>query len=356
MQAQAPVHPVRHCLARLVYEAWLALRRARDALAPGRAVRVVSDSELRTLRACSRRHHYAYRLRRRPVEKSEALRFGTLWHAGQEAWWREPDPLEKLGAGLRALHEGSADPFDLVTAEELLLAYHARWSTAPIVATHVEAEFRAPIVNPSTGKESRTYRLGGKIDAIALDDGRACIVEHKTTSSDIEEGSSYLRRVRALDTQVSTYMLGARALGVQPEKCIYDIVRKPTIRPAKATPLESRKFTKAGALYANQRDLDETPEQYRMRLREDITERPQWYLTRVDIVRFQDEEREHAEDLWQLVVMLRDAERQQFAPRNPDACGQYGGCPYLVVCEGMASIEDETLFKTAPRAHEELST
>lgn len=323
-------------------------------------LRVVSDSELRTLRACMRRHHYQYVQRRRPIEKHEALRFGTLWHVGQEAWWRveSPDPCARLEAGLVAMRSHEAkDEFSLVMAEELLVAYSARWATSPIRAVAVEVEFQMPLINPETNQPSRTFRRGGKIDVVAVDDsdGATVIIEHKTTAYDIEEGSPYLRRVRVLDTQVSTYMSGAKSLGYDPRRCVYDVVRKPTLRPLKATPEESKKYTKAGFLYANQRETDESPEEYRARLRDDINARVDRYFARVDIVRLESEEREHAYDVWQTTRLMREAERNGFAPKNPDACAQFGACPYLAVCEGLADITDDTLFHTASTAHEELS-
>lgn len=324
-------------------------------------LRVVSDSELRTLRACMRRHHYTYDLLRRPLEKGDALRFGSLWHLGLEHWWGRDvtTPEARLEAGLIAMRSQEVyDPYALVTAEELLVAYTARWGAAPIRTIAVERRFEMPLINPETGFASKTFRRGGKIDAIAVDmsagNEEQCIVEHKTTTADIEEGSPYLRKVRSLDTQVSTYMAGARSLGYAPTKCVYDVVRKPGIKPLKATPVDARKYTKAGLLYATQRERDETPEEYRARLREDINERPSRYFARVDIVRLDDEEREHAFDVWQLTRLMREAQLNGFAPKNPDNCAQWGGCPYLPVCEGTADIADDTLFRTASTAHEEL--
>ena len=322
-------------------------------------LRIVSDSELRTLRACMRRHHYQYRLLRRPISKSDALRFGSLWHLGQESWWkREGSPEQKLEAGLVAMRSSQevCDPYVLVTAEELLVAYTARWGERKFRVLAVEAQFDMPLINPETKQASRTYRRGGKIDVIAVDAEGECIVEHKTTSADIEEGSPYLKKVRALDTQISTYMAGARSLGHNPLRCVYDVVRKPGLRPLKATPLENRKYKKGPIpiLYANQRESDETSEEFRLRLRDDINERPSRYFARVDIVRLDQEEREHAYDVWQLTKLMHEAELNGFHPKNPDACSQFGGCPYLAVCEGMADINDDALYRTAHTAHEEL--
>lgn len=322
-------------------------------------LRLVSDSEMRVARACLRRHHYQYRKLRRALAKSEALRFGSLWHIGQEAWWRAGagGPEVRLEAAITAMraHE-DVDPFQLVMAEELMVAYTARWGDVPFHVIAVERQFEMPLINPETSAPSRTWKRGGKIDVIVSDPEqcRILIVEHKTTASDIEQGSSYWKRVRALDTQVSTYLAGARSLGHHPEACLYDVVRKPALRPLKATPEADRKYTKKGFLYASQRETDETAEEYRIRLRDDINERPERYLARGEIVRLDEEEREHAFDVWQMTKLLREAENAGFAPRNPDACTSFGGCPYLPVCEGEASIDDDARFYTASTPHEEL--
>lgn len=323
------------------------------------ALRVVSDSEARVFRACMRRHHFQYRLLRRPIDRHEALRFGTLWHLGQEAWWgNNGSAEERLTDGLAALRsDTNVDPFHLVMAEELLVAYTARWGDAAYRTIKVEAHFEMPLVNPATGAASRTFRRGGKIDAIVLDEsGQPHGVEHKTTQADIEEGSLYWKKVRALDTQISGYKAGARALGYDVVDFIYDVVRKPGIKPLRATPVESRKYTAKGFLYANQREHDETPEEYRLRLREDINERVDRYFARAPIVRLEEEERDHAFDVWQVTRLMREAELAGFAPKNPDACSNFGGCPYLPVCTGEASIDDDTRYRTASTAHEELAS
>lgn len=321
-------------------------------------LRVLTNSELRAYRSCARRHHYAYGIRRRPRESAEVLRFGILWHLGQEAWWKaDAEPAARLEAALLAMRgAGDADPFHLVVCEELMLAYTARWGDADLRTVAVEQQFEVPLLNPETGSASRTFRLGGKLDGIVAEgSGRLLVLEHKTTQSDIEAGSSYWARVRALDTQVSLYLAGAKAAGYAVEACLYDVVRRPGLKPLRATPVESRKYTAKGLLYANQREKDESPEEYRLRVRADIAERPERYLARGELVRLESEERESAFDTWQTARLLREAELAGFAPKNPDACTSFGGCPYLAVCQGEASIDDDGKFRTAETAHEELA-
>lgn len=339
-------------------------------------LRVVTHSELREARACMRRHKIKYILRRRARGNAEPLTFGTLTHIGHEAWLLcDGDAsarYEAAVAAVRSAAEASRETdnpigdYMLVTVEELLLGYTARWADVPLRTLAVERSFDVPLVNPETGHASRTFRMGGKFDAIvATPSGhgeRLHVFELKTTASDIEAGSLYWERVRALDTQVSIYIQGARASGYAVDDCIYSVIRKPGLKPLKATPEESRKYTKTTKaepvprLYASMREFDESPEEYRLRLRADISERPDRYYARATIVRLEADEREHAFDMWQSARMLREAELSGFAPRNPDACGSFGGCEYLGVCTGEASLGDDRLFRTSRDPHEELVT
>lgn len=330
-------------------------------------LRVLTNSELREARACLRRHRFKYILRRRPIVGAEPLTFGTLFHVGQEVLWTGPGRLdEKLDAAIDAIRSSAAaamskgervNAFTVVTIEELTIGYVFRWSDSDLRAVAVEQTFELPLVNPETGRESRTFRLGGKFDGVVVDgEGRLHVLEHKTTASDLEFGSLYWAKVKSLDTQVSHYIAGAKAAGFEVEDCIYDVVRKPGIRPLKATPVESRKYKKDGTLYANQREHDETPKEFQERLRAQILEQPERYFARGTIVRLEAEEREFAFDIWQAAKILNEAERSGYAPKNPDACSTFGTCEYLQVCSGEASIDDDTLYRTASTPHEELES
>jgi hypothetical protein len=305
----------------------------------------LSETRLKAARACARLHHIEYVQGYRPVVKAEELRFGELFDAGQNAWWSAP-PAERLEAALAAVAK-AADPFDRVRAEELLRAYHLRWADEPYDVLAVQARFDTELVNPETGAASRTWRLVGAIDTVLRDqrDGQELIREGKTSSSDITPGSEYWRRLR-MDGQVSIYYEGGRSLGFDVSRCLYDVVLKPGLRPLKATPVEQRKYVKAtGALYANQRDHDETPEEFRVRLVEAIAAAPDSFFARGEVVRLEAEMDEWLFDVWQLGKQIRESQLANRAPRNPDACTRYGRvCPYFDVCTGVASLEDPALF------------
>ena len=358
-------------------------------LSRARRLPVLSNSEMRCYRRCVLEHDFSYRQRVRPLARPDALRFGTLVHIGLEVWWKTVD----LAAAIEAMRRAESDPFELAKAEALLVGYHARWEGEPLAVLAVEAQFECELVNPKTGRASKTRRLGGKLDAVAQRDDGVWIVEHKTTSEDVEAGSPYWQRLR-LDSQVSTYFAGAKALGYDVRGCIYDVVRKPTLKPYKATPLEERKYTAeksracaeckkktrtaaphvedvdgvavpcvdgrivtdpGGRLYANMRDRDETADEYRERLLADIAEKPERYYVRGEVVRTEDDERAGAADAWMIAQSMHEAERLGRYPRNVDACVRYGRtCDYFDVCTGAASLADPLRYRVARTAHEEL--
>lgn len=367
------------------------------------SAQLVTDSRLKAFRLCKRKHFYAYELGRRPIVDAEALRFGSLWHAGLEgwwSWWRDIKPPEGPGAvetalaAIRRYAEGlpddaGVDEWDLARAEALLLGYHERWALAmwdwEVLA--VEERFEAPLVNPVSGQPSRTFRLGGKIDALARhrETSEVWLVEHKTAGGDISPASDYWPRLR-IDGQVSMYYVGAEALGHRVAGCLYDVVRKPQLRPLLATPESERKMTQgkkckvckgagtdagtnlspcdecrgsgwaeAPRLYANQRAEDETLDEYKARLQADIAADPNAYFQRAELVRLETDLEEHRRDVWITARHLRDCQLAEAWPRNPDACTQFNRrCPYFDTCTGAASIEDDGLYRNTVQ-HEELA-
>lgn len=240
------------------------------------------------------------------------------------------------------------DAFDRARAEVMLTGYHMRWAEEALEVLHVEAEYRSPLINPATGAASRTWTLGGKIDVLAQElfgARRKLLIEHKTSSEDVTPGSEYMRRLR-MDPQVSQYYDGAAELGVEVEACLYDVLVKPRHRPYQATPEEARKYTQAGKLYANQRERDETAEEFRVRLAGAVAEEPNDYFARAEVVRLNGELDEFRYDTWGTAREIRECELSNRWPRNPDACSRYGRtCEFFDVCTGEASILDDARFR-----------
>lgn len=325
---------------------------------PGLRSDLVTVSRMRCFNSCRRLHHIKYELGYRSLVSSESLSFGTLIHAGLEAWWKAGGSLSEA---LKAMREqpGDADAVAMAKAVVLLTGYDARWlpEMDDFEVLGVEVEFRARIRNPATGYPCHDLEVAGKLDVLVRrrSTGKVWFVEHKTSSEDLAAGSTYWQRLR-MDPQVSVYHEGVKALGRDVEGCVYDVLSKFGERPKLATPIDKRKYTKEGKLYANQREFDETIDEFSARIAEKMASSPESYFGRAEVVRTEAELAESQKDVHATALMIRDEARLGRAPRNPSNCFMYGRtCEMLDACSGCASLDDVTKFQKLDSVHPELS-
>jgi len=324
----------------------------------GTELQLLTNSKRSCFLECPRKFFLKYELRRVPLKAADALAFGSLVHRALEAFWKR-ETVDMFCVFQDVLTsktlDRDIDAYAVRKALEMFRGYcyiyeefdHDRYRTLA-----VEAEYRAPLINPKTGKASRTWLLAGKIDAIVQDDsGRGIIVEHKTTSKPITPESDYWRKL-TIDGQISGYLVGAAALGYDTTYCLYDVLAKPQLKPYKATPPDEIKYKKDGTPYANTRMADETPEEYGQRIYEAIKENPDRYYARRDVVRMEDEITAYMADMWAIGLMIRACQLDKTWPHNGNACTEFGGCEYFDVCAKMASIDDDTRFMTVKDAPE----
>lgn len=367
---------------------------------------LLTPSLLRAYRSCNRKYKLKYLDRLEPVKQDDARGFGSMFHAGLEEWWspvafakgRAAD--DRLQNSVAAIHayglRYAVDDVLRMVAHELFIAYHARWVGSPVVPLAVEQTYRLRLVNPETGRPSTTFDRGGKVDAIVRDltESRPMIkvLEHKTSTMDISPGSEYWQRLR-LDCQVSEYLVGASELGHgEVEGCIYDVIARPLIKLLAATPMESRKFTagkkcktcngtsnvtpiggnfnelvmcpacdgtgwaEAPRLYANQRDRDETPAEFRERLRKKLADPEELWFGRDTVYRIGEEVAQASIDTWGTGQQIIVAKKLGSFPRNDGSCNQYNRlCEFFALCTGTARADDTTKFTRREHAHAELA-
>lgn len=369
---------------------------------------LLTNSRATTFRRCKREHFYRYTLCRGARGRAAPLDFGSLFHVGLEAWRRalieeqcgrgegQQAALDIALAEILCAYESlddesELDLFDLVRVEELMRGYHLRWYEEDLAVAFlfVERSFAVPLVNPETNRRSKTWRLAGVFDAVTKRPDGVWIHENKTTSASIAPESDYWTRLR-MDGQVSTYYGGLESLGFEPKGCIYDVAKKPGKEPLRATPEEARKYTQGKRckdcdgdpgeplpplfeatavcsacngsgwketprLYANQREQDESVEEYRVRVREAIAADPDAHYRRAEVVRLDIELQEHRADLWLTAREMTEGRRLNANPRNPDACVRYGRfCEFWAACTGEAGIFDEGRYRDVEK-HPELS-
>lgn len=317
-----------------------------------RKLEVITNSECKAKRTCARLHWYKYILGYRTIFKALPLVFGTAFHAALEIWWRTAGNLSKA---LEAFVGVDLNKYDLIRAEELMRGYHMRWSDEEITVLGVELEFTADIVHPDTG-ETLDTKLGGKVDAVAQVGKHVLLPEHKTSGEDVSPGSNYWR-VLLSDPQVSTYLYGSRSLGFNASGVLYDVIWKGDIKPKLATPEENKKYTKAGVLYARQREDDEPVEEFRERLRTHIAENPDRYYRREEIIRLEHDMDEAALDLWDTATAIEHTRNNpdERTTRSPESCRNYGRlCDFYGVCWEGEDLESSTRFEKVARIHTEL--
>jgi hypothetical protein len=158
---------------------------------------------------------------------------------------------------------------------------------------------------------------------------RTLIAEFKTTSQDISPGSPYWRRLD-IDEQCSTYIGLSDYFKIEsPEGILYDVAKKPGIRPLKASAKKKA----------------ETPDEYEQRCLDEIAENPEAFYQRGYVVRINDELANAARDMWQTVMFIEFAKQTNSFPRNPGGCDKWGRiCDFFDVCTGKASLDDKTRF------------
>lgn len=383
-----------------------------------RADRRITNSEIKTARTCARKHHLSYRLGLRPVDPGKALRFGAAFHEALDARAQTIMRGETQTDALAAAIQTALGTFDRHAPTEtdelypeyilqrtqliaLLNVYHWRWSNEDqnLTVLASEQQFNIPIINPATGRASRTYTLGGKIDKIVrLYDGRLAVMEHKTAGQDISPEADYWKRLR-IDQQISLYYMAAQHLGYEIDTVLYDVARKPATSLATITQGRTKKLLTEGVYTAKGDDgevelgfldtqkivhegegstptgvwldgeyaevipgkqgfsIRETPGLYAMRCNHDLYTQHERHFQRREIPRNEHDLDEARYELWREAQRMRENEKSGVFPRNDSACIGFGKCPYFDLCTTGQIPDSEYApegFYWANRVHQEL--
>ena len=313
---------------------------------------LLTNSRMACAKACLKRHYFSYELGIRPARESESLSIGRAVHEGIEAYGKATGTFEDRKAAALAhvavLYETppenmldlNAWAIQRVKVERLVHAYLCRYQGEEMETVAVEQVFNLPLINPETGAPSRIFALAGKLDRIVkLPDGRLAVLETKTTSDSLDDGSDYWNRLR-LDSQISLYYYAARQLNFAVECVIYDVLKKPDLRQSMATPPDKRKYTKQGALYAGQREVDETPDEFADRFSADMAARPEHYFARREIPRLQADIDEAQSEWWMQAQLLHDCARTGRWFRNTASCLMPYRCAYCELCFNNVNVQE----------------
>src|SRR5579884_1099722 len=277
-------------------------------------------------------------------------------------------PLSKHArAGFEAITKAAGT--DLITGalcRGLLSGYERRWGVPDWAVDGVEKLMHTPA--------SAGYHLAGKIDlGFRFTDrgGRRILCDHKTTGGQISDKASHYWEHLDIDTQVSHYMLIALANGQPFSQVLWDVVKRPDIRPRRIGPKEVEALQTNGT-YFGLRVRDEAVARtaialklesaalLELRMVRDCVEwRPDYYFARGDVFRTEAELAEYSAELTDYMQRLhlaqkRFAETGQLPSRNPGACQMFNRpCPFMALCSGHDS-PNSAKWTRKPTTHREL--
>jgi len=250
------------------------------------------------------------------------------------------------------------------TVRGLMRGYDARWNDAQrlIKLVACEKQLDADLVNLDTMRASRTFRTNGIIDKLAHQDGLV-IFDHKTTSMSIDDPNDVYWRQLAIEAQPSHYELLCGQNGLPIDRIVWDVIRKPAIRPKKLAKKEQAEVASLHR-YCGRKVSDETAklvvsdpvengELFELRVAMECTNDPGKYFQRRSCSRTRDELVEYAQELWQIGQEILQAQNNNRWYRNSGACMNYGTpCEFLGLCSGY-DTPDSDRWKTEPEEETE---
>ena len=307
-----------------------------------------TTSMVKCFKQCRKRYQLEYVDNLKPIQTPKALELGTLYHSGLEYLLNGmeliniPGQLEADQRN-RCMDAGvDYDPIPVGIATEMVTAFYLESGYQEWDIQSVEKTFEVSI---GYGK-----RLIGKIDSIMMKNNSDFLIEHKTTSCWATDGAEYLHNL-LWDEQSTNYLYAYKELfGKYAKGVIYCIVEKPTIKPLLATPIEKRRYKQTGEIYSNQRENDETPEEYLTRVCAWYREKPRVHIH--FIYRTPDEIERQVNDLKLVFKDISECEKNETFYRNPSACSILE-CPYRPKCLEN-NPESDCLFTTKIARNEEL--
>ena len=270
-----------------------------------------------------------------PCQISKPLHFGSLGHWGLEQWFNGVDK-ETIFAEVidryrseevRLQACGRSYDLHVIAALE---GYFRRYPKEqdPWEVLDVEVEWRAPLINPATGAASKKFKVGGKMDLLVKGiDGKNWLVEHKFVSN--ISATQYRCDRLWTNFQGAWYVEHAsRALGVEIEGVIFDIVQKSNLKQYQPS---------------KRRPEGETREEFLARLLRDY-ETPD-RLERTKITYTKERMAALNKEVWVIKNNLLMAAREGVDGfyQNPDWCFKYNSaCKYYRLCR---SDNDEMIAR-----------
>jgi len=381
----------------------------------------LSATAIARCKRCPTLFRLAHILGIRLVDSTEAQRIGIGWHMGTQLLTvrsgetcpvcrRKPVsfdcPLcgpgedrivsevdvehrfDRLTIWLEAAYQHIPDnvsPEDWAVERNRLLAalrvWDWYWTNDEVETVATEVPFDIPLVHPEGGHPLRG-RFVGVIDRLIRRNGTLQISEFKSTSRNVDSGSTLWNRFRR-STQSTGYILAARLLqrtgaleqyGVKPDEplvsgVLYDVWHKPSTSLKRLTQKDSAEFldskkyydgrltVKAGPpgsffIEGDQTEampgkregtfsIRETPTMYYFRLLSELRENAATYFARREFPHTDQQLKAYQWERFHLYQMILTMKRTGHWYSSEDQCETPWHCEYLPICDNHTTIPDD---------------
>lgn len=313
----------------------------------------LTNSERSTFRKCPRRWYYEYECGRISKNNIEALYFGSA-----------------IGRGLDAIWEGEEDfitPFSTYLAEyapehRYQLLYHK--GVAMLRGyIHQYSNF-SDMFELVASEHTVSYQLEdwltfrGQLDKVVRRkyDGRLCIIDHKTSSEDIEDPThDYWETINYIDPQTAGYKAALEIEFNEPVDIYYDVLKKDrSLGPKLKKQIRKRKDELDEEFKARKEAEMESWDEYGSRLVEKYTSDPELYQFK-QVVKTKEDLKEWRDEFIADANAIKAAREVNVYSKVTYSCGRgEHRCPYVTVCGRVNSIDSED-FTDKPCRHPELN-
>lgn len=327
---------------------------------PRRKMRALTYSAMAMFQTCRQK----FKLRQEdwlvPVDTPRALRFGSVTHNWLEVWHDTGDIGATQAVIDRAYINRSSEADekrDWHYQTAMLRAYACTFRDEDFEVVALEKEFSGPLVNPATGRMSRSFIVRGKVDGIVRRGDQFLLLEHKTAGSITGD---YLERL-AMDLQILLYSYYVREILEYPvSEILYNVLVKPRLVQTEGETEEQYEARKAELIAKSKtgkssakRRMPESDEAFQERLAAWFAAEPRF--TRQELLLDLDSIDNVRRMIWDISKELLDARHYRRWHQNPRACFGFGRCAYWPICtsKGNELVIDNLFTRVAP--HSELS-
>lgn len=302
-------------------------------------------SAIKLFQSCRQKYNLRMNEGLTPLAQDDNLYLGSVWHAVLEVWYGGGDCESKIvKAGLIIdqsfpnRQTDSRQKRDWHLCHAMFRGYINRYPDDEFKVLDVEMEFAVPIINPFTGRSSRTFELRGKVDGLAQlkQTGELFILEHKSAA---QITGDYIERLPS-DFQINLYALAlSRFLKRKISGVIYSVTRKANLKQSEGETEEQFEIRKAELIEKSKtgktsakRKLPESDDVFRERLIEKYSD-PEMYHREVLYLSDDDAARTSSE-LWDITKLILAAKRENSWIPNWDNCFKFGNqpCTYWPLC------------------------